>query len=215
MSGGNAVGDARDARGNARGETVPYVVAWSGERCVSPDVVATPYGLAYVGEVPQDRDRHGVLWSRTEQAPGRGRPEFGRIHPARQRRAMLRLLCQICARPASRTADGVLWVIEDDRGAWDGWPERAVTTHPPLCLPCARQSVARCPHLLKEGWVAVRVRHSAVEGVYGRLWHSRGGRLYRGGKEVVFHGRPEAPWVVAGQLTRTLHGCTPAALPLP
>ena len=191
-----------------RPTTVPYIARWSAEQSLTPDVVATARGLAYPDETLHDRDQGGALWARTALRRGQGRPDFGGIHSQRQRRAMQRLLCQVCGGPADRTQDGVLWLVEDRRGDWKGWPEGLVTTHPPVCLPCARLSVAQCHHLLTGPWVALRVRDSVVEGVYGRPYHLQEGRLVRGEKAVVLYDNPGIRWVVASQLTRTLRGCT-------
>jgi hypothetical protein len=49
-----------------------------------------------------------VLWQRTALGWQGGRPEFGRVHPLRQRRAMLRLLFQVCGGPADQMDNGVL-----------------------------------------------------------------------------------------------------------
>ena len=102
-------------------------------------------GIAYLDETLADRDRNGVLWFRTPFRPGQGRPEFGRVHPLRQRRTMLRLLCQVCAGPADRTDDGVLWLLQDHRDDWPSWPDGMGVTEPPICLPCVRTSVRLCP----------------------------------------------------------------------
>jgi hypothetical protein len=87
---------------------VPYVTAWSSERSARPHVITRGGGIGYADESPFDRDSDGVLWAREGVSPGRGKPEFGRVHLWRQRRAMRRLLCQVCGRDADRDADGVL-----------------------------------------------------------------------------------------------------------
>ncbi len=85
-----------------RPAVVPFITAWSAERSVRPEVIALPgAGLAYRDEVPYDRDSDGNLWTRMTLRRGCGRPEFGRVHPGRQRRAMRRLLCQVCGGPAA------------------------------------------------------------------------------------------------------------------
>src|SRR3989442_68826 len=108
------------AQGNV---TVPYVATWSEERDLPFEVVNRDgRGIAYADEISADRDIHGVLWHRTYSRPRRGRPEFGNVHSLRQRRAMRRLLCQVCGGPADRTQDGVLWLLPDHREDWPGWP---------------------------------------------------------------------------------------------
>jgi hypothetical protein len=92
--------------GTARSDrhvVAPYITAWSEEPAPPVVLVERPgVGIAYRDEVMADRDSRGVLWCRTPFRPGQGRPEFGRVHPARQRRTMQRLLCQVCAGPADK-----------------------------------------------------------------------------------------------------------------
>ena len=116
----------------------PYVTAWSGEKDPPYAVVERPGGgIAYLDESFTDRDRNGVLWFRTPFQQGQGRPEFGRVHPLRQRRTMLRLLCQVCAGPADRTDDGVLWLLQDHQEDWDimagGYGRDRTADLPGLC----------------------------------------------------------------------------------
>ncbi|MDT3396997.1 hypothetical protein RKE29_10115 [Streptomyces sp. B1866] len=187
---------------------MPYIASWSSEKADRPVVVARRQGgIAYPDEILHDRDEHGVLWSRTVLSPGRGRPEFGRIHTLRQRRAMRRLLCQICAGPADRTEQGVLWLLGDDREDWPNWPEMMAATHPPVCLPCARVAVRACPYLHGHA-VAVRVREAPVEGVYGTLYAPGNPFPTPLRNETVTYDDPAIRWVCAGQLVRSLRGCT-------
>ncbi len=192
----------------SRPDVVPYITAWSGEQRLTPLVIATVRGIAYPDEVPHDRDRAGVLWVRRALLPGRGRPRYSRVHPQRQRRAMHRLLCQICGGPADRTGDGVLWLLEDHRTDWPTWPEGLVTVHPPICLPCAPKAAAFCPHLRRTGVVAVRVRNSVLDGVHGQTFHLRGRQLVPGERSIVLYEQPAIRWTLAGQAARTLSGCT-------
>ncbi|MFE9810727.1 hypothetical protein [Streptomyces sp. NPDC005548] len=195
----------------SRPEIVPYIAAWSGEQPHRRQVVYGPRGgLAFADETIEDRDQHGVLWNGRAMRRGAGRPAYGDVHPARQRVAMEHLLCQVCGHAAHRDARGVLWLIEDARGEWDGWPEGLLTTHPPVCLPCAGMAVRMCPHLAGGGTLAVRVRSSDACAVYGRVWSSSpfGQPLRTAARDVVAYGTAAARWVVAGQLVRSLHDCT-------
>ncbi|MGQ0841769.1 hypothetical protein [Actinokineospora sp.] len=103
-------------------------------------MVAHPSGLgiAYADETIGDRDRNGVLWTRMPSHPGHGTPEFGKVNSLRQRHAMRKLLCQVCAGPADLADDGVLWLLNDHRDDWPGWPNGMGVTEPPICLPCLR-----------------------------------------------------------------------------
>ena len=191
---------------------VPYVTSWSEEEDPPYELVERRgFGLAYADETLADRDRRGVLWQRAGFGPGRGRPEFGKVHPLRQRRAMLRLLCQVCGGPADRTEDGVLWLFLDDRDDWPGWPENVAETEPPVCLACVRTSVRLCP-ALRRGAVAVRARRFPVAGVYGAVYRagSSGPVAMRDGR-IAFDD-PAIRWVHATRLIRELHEC--AIVPL-
>lgn len=194
----------------ARPDTVPYIAAWSGEQPLARKVVYAPGGgIAYADETRDDRDQHGVLWNARAVQHGSGRPMFGEVHPARQRVVMQHLLCQVCGRAADWDDRGTLWLLEDNRGDWQGWPERLMTTHPPVCRPCAAKAVRECPHLIGKS-VAVRVRASEPCGVHGRVWSSSafGHPVRTAVTDVVSFGTPAARWVLAGQLVRSLHGCT-------
>ncbi|MFB7594273.1 hypothetical protein [Streptomyces sp. NPDC056160] len=194
----------------ARPDVVPFIAVWSGEQKHRRTVVYSGHGgIAYADEAPEDRDQHGVLWDARAEGRGTGRPQYGNVHPTRQRVAMQYLLCQVCGKPADRDDRGVLWLIENNRGDWKGWPEGQMTTHPPVCLPCAGQAVEMCPHLIDSS-VAVRVRDSEACAVYGRMWSSSafGAPVRTANAEVVSYGTTAARWVLAGQLVRSLHRCT-------
>jgi hypothetical protein len=187
---------------------VPYVARWSAEELPDAPVVETRQGIAYADESSVDRDRNGLLWSRVISRQGIGEPLYRQMHPLRQRRAMRRLLCQVCARPADHNDQGTLWLIQDQRGQWPGWPERAQNTHPPLCLRCARIAVKSCPWL-KLGHVAVRAQ-SFVSGAWGGLYRTGWPELrpLLADATTLQFGDPRLPWLQADQLVRELVDCT-------
>ncbi|HEX5404927.1 MAG TPA: hypothetical protein VFX16_21775 [Pseudonocardiaceae bacterium] len=194
-----------------RGGVVPYVATWTSEQALTAGIIGRGrQGIGYVDETSVDRDRDGVLWIRMSLRPGHGRPLYNQMHPLRQRRAMKRLLCQVCAGPADQTSDGHLWLLTDHRQDWDGWPEGSANPFPPVCLACARLSTQLCPPL-RRGFVAVRA-HSEPHGVVGVQFQAdyplSGLRLAEddGGIPVAYND-PVLPWTLATQLTRTLHGC--------
>jgi len=188
-------------------EVTPYVAAWSEELLTMPALVERGGRIAYPREGVYDRDRFGVLWARTQLRPGRGRPDFARVHPLRQRHAMADLLCQVCARPADSSENGMLWLLTDRRGDWPGWPAGAATLEPPVCLMCALVSLRYCP-ALRAGAVAVRVRTSQVIGVYGVLYRLGPLQPTAVGVETVRYADPRVRWVVAERLARELGECT-------
>jgi len=198
---------AQELPGAGRQVAVPYVTAWSEETDPPCVVIKRPGGIGYADESLADRDRHGVLWLRTLFRPGKGRPEFGRVHPMRQRRAMRRLLCQICGHPADRTKDGVLWLLRDFRDDWPSWPDGMGVTEPPICLSCVRLSMRLCP-ALRKGAALVSARSYRVAGVEGLLY-GRDGRQLRA--TVVFED-PDIHWVRAACLVRELQNCVVLSL---
>jgi hypothetical protein len=197
---------AYDPRAFGGGAVVPYVGAWTGEHLLPAQVVQRVGGIGYADETLTDRDGSGVLWLRMASRIGTGRPLFNQLHPLRQRRAMRRLLCQVCAQPADRTDQGVLWLIPLGADG-PGWPEGMVTVQPPLCQPCAHASVRMCPALRQEH-VAVRA-HAPLCGVTG-LRYQRGPREpypVDEPTEVFDHRDPRTSWVQATQLARSLDQC--------
>ncbi|BBA96051.1 hypothetical protein RVR_1177 [Actinacidiphila reveromycinica] len=186
-------------------DRVPFIASWSAETATQPDVTMRRGRLAYRDERPWDRDSNGVLWRRVPSMPGKGRPEYGKVHLLRQRLAMDALLCQVCGQPAQHgsTADGLLWLLGEDPDDLTTWPAEMVTGHPPVCLSCAWLSVRACPHLRKQ-YAAVRARRFSLSGVHGVLYrpshpapvpHDVGGLDF---------GDDRMPWMQAAQLMMRL-----------
>lgn len=191
----------------ARRVIAPYITAWSEEQNLPYTLVERPGGgIAYRDETLADRDRNGVLWFRTPFRLGQGRPEFGRIHPLRQRQTMQRLLCQVCAGPADRTEDGVLWLLKDHREDWPSWPDHMGVTEPPICVPCVQVSLRLCP-ALRRGAVVVRADSFMLAGVHGPLYRG-GSKLTATGAATVTFEDPAIRWVRAVSLVRELRDCT-------
>ncbi|MFJ3339378.1 hypothetical protein [Streptomyces sp. NPDC086766] len=191
-----------------KGHPVPYIAAWSSETVPLPRVLAGPGGIGLVGHA---RDTDGVLWRPFGLRAGVGRPEYGTVHGPRQRRCMRRLLCQVCGGPADRDEQGVLWLLEDNRGE-PGWPEQEMTTHPPVCSPCVALAADVCPHL-RSKVVAVRVRRPVVDAVYGQRYFSERDAPIPGRRDVVLLGDPAARWVIGGRLAASLMDATVVGLP--
>ncbi len=197
---------------------IPYAARWSGEAADLGMLAPRPdgRGICYRDERRTDRDDNGVLWCRLDDAPGRGRPNFGQMHPRRQREAQLGRLCQVCGGPASRTSRGWLFLMPlPDPSVWrnqPGWPEGAHSTKPPLCVRCAVDSVRLCPHLGRP--FAVRVRKVARYGVFGGflLPEAGGGLRPLPGEEYLPYGHADAPFFLAQQLVVELRRCTPVDL---
>ncbi|MFB7597275.1 hypothetical protein [Streptomyces sp. NPDC056160] len=182
-----------------KGHPVPYIAAWSSEIVPLPRVYPTPSGIAILGHA---RGSDGVLWHPTGLRPGGGVPQYGTVHGPRQRRAMRRLLCQVCGCPADRDERGWLWLLEDDR-ARPGWPEGQMTTHPPVCRPCATAAARLCPHLYSNV-VAVRVGRPIADAVYGKEYRPGRTGVVPTESDVFHLNSPRLPWVLGGQLAISL-----------
>jgi hypothetical protein len=192
------------------GSVVPYIGSWSGEEVLPTRIVQRPTGgIGYADETLMDRDEWGVLWARTATRIGAGKPQFSKLHPLRQRRAMLRLLCQVCAQPADWTDEGHLWLLPEQPSYEPGWPEDVPVTLPPLCVACAGLSVRMCP-ALRPTYVAVRA-HSRVCGVSGVRFQP--GYPFpqlapeETDEDIFYHEDPAIGWVMATQRARSLHDC--------
>jgi hypothetical protein len=203
-----------DRRPNPRPKApaIPYIATWSGEHNLNPAVIMRGgSGIGYADETLLDRDDRGTLWTRMPSRPGHGRPDLGQVHSLRQRRTMRRLLCQVCAQPADRNEQGVLWLLRDHREDWPDWPEGMANTYPPLCLPCARASVRLCP-VLRPAWVAVRARRFPLTGVMGVRYTPSDRFPVPTAATVVAYDDPAIRWTRAAQQVRSLHDCTIVSL---
>ncbi|GAA3883310.1 hypothetical protein GCM10022243_55010 [Saccharothrix violaceirubra] len=188
---------------------VPYITAWSAEQTEPHDLVALPgnTGIGYRDERAQDRDRDGVLWRRVPLARNQGKPLFGVVHSPRQRRAMRKLLCQVCAHPADTDPDGTLFALPDNRTDWADWPEGMACTEPPVCADCLTLSTRLCP-ALRRGHAVVRVRNAPIVGVHGAL-HVASPNGVRGWKPTIAtFDDPALSWVLASHLVRELRDVT-------
>jgi hypothetical protein len=184
----------------------PHITAWTAEQDLPYRLVSIPgVGIGYADETTMDRDRYGILWCRIASNPDEGQPDFGRVHPGRQRRAMMRLLCQVCAGPADKSDDGVLWLLRDHRDDWPGWPNNMGVTEPPICRSCVRLSIGRCP-ALRKGAAIIRARHYPIAGAHGAL--HIGPQLAAVDVASILLDDPLIRWLRAHSLIRQLNNCT-------
>jgi hypothetical protein len=164
-----------------KGVPVPYIAAWSTEResdvasgdlVLRTDLFTGQVRLRYCDEQAGDRDRHGVLWHRVAWVPGAGRPLFADVHTVRQRRAMSRALCQVCAGPGEIwMTPALLWDAHLSEHA-PGAPYP--TNDPPLCRSCARLAARFCPELVR-GHLYLAPRAWAITAVRGQVADPVGG----------------------------------------
>ncbi|OLF07552.1 hypothetical protein BLA60_26900 [Actinophytocola xinjiangensis] len=187
---------------------VPYVSSWSTEDFIPSVIVERPgVGIAYADETVFDRDSHGVLWYRTPHSPHQGRPRYSNTHPQRQRRAMQRLLCQVCANPADHTTDGVLWLLQDHRTDWPGWPNNMTVTEPPICATCVPIATRHCPALRRSA-ITIRARTHPIHGVNAQLYKASPRGPVPTTKDIVAYTDPTIRWARATDLVRLLRHCT-------
>ncbi|SDN85666.1 hypothetical protein [Lentzea jiangxiensis] len=185
----------------------PYVTAWSAEQDLPCVLVERPdHSIGYASELVSDRDRLGVLWRQTSLRRHVGQPEFARLHPRRQRRAMELLLCQVCGGPADQNDDGVLWLCRDHRDDWPQWPDGMASVEPPICSPCVPVATRMCP-ALHRGAVAVRVKDCPVVGVRGVLYAQSVLAPVAADAGNFTYGDPAVRRVLASALIRELRGC--------
>jgi hypothetical protein len=190
-----------------RGGVVPYIATWSGERKPPVRIMEHSWGgIGFADETATDRDSDGILWTRITGQPGCGRPQFAVIHSQRQRRAMRRLLCQVCGQPADRNEDGVLWLLPDYYSRHDG-PENFDITEPPICRSCVPIALRLCP-ALRNGHLTVRARTTPICGVKGLVYRAGSPAPVLIREELVHVNSPAIRWTVAEHLLRTLRDCT-------
>lgn len=127
------------------GVHVPYIAPWEGE-WKRPDPIVLRRGrggegIGYANEQSHVDRRHGVLWVRYGAVRGTGEPKLAGVHPLRQRQVLVHMLCQVCGGSTfgRREDERHLFL----RAAKDGRPieEGERTTTPPVCEPCATESV--------------------------------------------------------------------------
>ncbi|WP_435125208.1 hypothetical protein [Actinacidiphila sp. bgisy144] len=152
-----------------------------------------------------DRDGHGVLWARMGEAVGVGRPDYRAMSSHRQRVAALCKLCQVCGKPADRSAKGWLFLMPGGGETED--LEGTLTTKPPVCHPCAKVAVRHCPHLAAP--LFVHSRKPRVWGVFGGFVtpSPTRGLVNSADTYMPYGDREAAPWFLASQLVLELTRC--------
>lgn len=171
---------------------VPWVARWTSE-VRGYGYLATPTGVRYRDETPDDRDL-GVLWQREGDSRGLGEPQWAQMHTGRQHMAMVGPCCQVCG----RVIEGKLtWLLP----IWESKPRRGRlnTTTPPTCETCIPVARSLCPHLNAKGAVAFDVSGYRPWGVFGEVYTGVGqhGKVLG---DVQFAQPDRLPWVLAKQL---------------
>lgn len=149
-----------------RGAPVPWVTRWSSEvQTIKWGVQMRRDGphLLYQDGMPEYRDEHGVLWQR-EGLGRHGEPEWSAVNAYRQRKAMLRGLCQICGQKIEDKP--IRWLLGIDQ-VEEIDPERWITQSPPTCNGCVELSLELCPNLKRYGYMIFKVIDYEIWGVFG------------------------------------------------
>ncbi|MCI3223974.1 hypothetical protein [Streptomyces sp. NP-1717] len=196
-----------------QGMHVPFITPWTGEQAQPGTVVLRTgrggQGIGYADELSHIDRRYDALWIRRAAVRGLGKPDLAAVHPHRQRQAMSHMLCQVCGTSTfGRPDERHLFLMRsaDGRPITDG--EQTAT--PPVCEPCAIESVGACPHLRK-GYTAALVDRAQMWGVAGIVHdpdtlapvHGPEGR-----PTAVSLDSPLIRWTLAACTVVTLHGCT-------
>ncbi|MEU0382257.1 hypothetical protein ABZ093_33960 [Streptomyces cyaneofuscatus] len=200
-----------------QGLHVPFIAPWSDEQHLPITIVRRRgvggTGIGYADELSHVDRQRDVLWARQGVARGSGTPFLAGVHPLRQRQAMSHMLCQVCGESTygsgfRRWGERHLFVARAPKGQPLG--EGEITTTPPICLPCARESVGACPHLRK-GWTAALVERAQPWGVAGIRYDKKTLRtlpLPSTGLHMAQIGHLEERWTLAMRDAVTLHGVT-------
>ncbi len=138
---------------------IPYVIAFANELVTDP-ITFEPYAgrkrLAYKHSKPGDWFRFqsakswgpGILRARIrdlrDNPAKRGPERMKKLHVRRQWRCMDKLLCQVCARPAT---DLIPWLLTRTTFEATG-PQSGRTNAPPTCWGCIPKALEECPMLL-------------------------------------------------------------------
>jgi hypothetical protein len=193
---------------------VPYITAYSEEMTPHPLEFAAHRGatdgmrLSYADSVPQDWQL-GVLWAR-QGLHRQGRPEWKIVNTLRQRRCMLRLLCQVCG--LSADDDGrTFWVLADDPG--DTSTGAGYTNAPPTCRTCIPEAISACPRL-RRGAAVYTVGGAEPYGVLADILRPDGRRPVEVERNIAipldsFH---RLEYALAKQLLVVLDDLQPAPL---
>ncbi|WP_329151224.1 hypothetical protein OG275_38285 (plasmid) [Streptomyces niveus] len=200
-----------------KGKRVPFVTPWTGEQ-TQPGMVVRRIGrggvqgIGYADEASHVDRRYGALWVRRAAVRGLGEPDFDAVHPYRQRQAIAHMLCQVCgASTHDRPDERHLFLKYTPDGQQITEGER--TARPPVCEPCAVESVGACP-FLRRGYTAALVGYARTWGVAG-LVHDPVTLVPvdpEGEPTPVELDDPLIRWTLAGATVVTLHGCTPVNL---
>jgi hypothetical protein len=196
---------------------VPYVTAYDGEQmpyqlAFAPHAAATDgVRLSFHDPVEQDW-MFGVLWHR-QGLHRRGRPLWNMVNTSRQRRCMLRHLCQVCGRSAVDETGRVWWLLPEPPGQ-AGAVE--FTHAPPTCHRCIPAAFEQCPRLRRGGHIYTSAG-SVPYGVVGMVYQLRHSGLVQieEALELPLEAFHRLEYALASQLIVALDDLRSELFPLP
>ncbi|WP_228078594.1 hypothetical protein [Streptomyces profundus] len=106
----------------------------------------------------------------------------------------------------------MLWLLGEDPDDPASWPEELLTSHPPVCLPCAVKAVRFCPHLARR-YVALRVWQFSIVGVWAALYRPGFPLPVAVDAAGVAYDDTRVRWLRASQLITRLETFTVVDLP--
>jgi hypothetical protein len=119
------------------GQTVPWVVPWTGEMEFSLAPSTSFPGRTEVVQISR---------------PGVGEPVMGAMHVGRQRLGVTEHLCHVCGRPTTRDDRWLFPVVSGTFFQVPGASEPQYASHlPAIHGACARLAQGACPHLTLTG----------------------------------------------------------------
>lgn len=114
------------------GESVPWLVAWSGEQAF---------------ELQKSVLFPGMIELSQAERPGEGVPIFGAVHVNRQRRGLAQHLCHVCGQPTPARDRWIFPAASGGMVTMAEGGERYGGNVPPVHEACARRARRQCPHL--------------------------------------------------------------------
>ena len=114
------------------GESVPWSVAWTGEKAF---------------RVAPSNDFPGQWEVQQIERPGEGEPVFAGVHVTRHRRGMTGFLCHVCGKPAPEQDRWIFPVVSGGMVTLHDGSQLYGGNVPPVHKACAERAARLCPHL--------------------------------------------------------------------
>ncbi|WP_431920460.1 hypothetical protein [Nonomuraea jabiensis] len=167
--------------------------------------------LSYADPVDTDW-MFGALWHRHGMTRA-GHPQWKLVNTPRQRRCMIRNLCQVCGKSAMDGDTGRIWWVMAEPPGKNVLGEEFTNT-PPTCRACIRLACHLCPRL-REWAQAVTVGAAEPYGVVADTFKPVGNRLVSVGTatEMPLDAYHDLEYALAKQLIVSLDDLRPEQIP--